>query len=177
MIHRLDKETSGVVVLARNAHAHQILNDQFSNRAIQKEYRALVFGTFPQTLNVSFQLRINADRRHRTRVDPINGKASSTDFSLIENIHNSAAYISASPHTGYTHQIRAHLLSAGFPILGDPLYNSAASRQFSKDLPIQRTALHAYQITFIHPLSGELITFHAEIPLDMQESLEFLNKN
>jgi len=176
VVHRLDKETSGVMVLARSASVHRALNEQFSHRQVQKHYRALVFGDFPALLQVSAPLRRNGDRQHRTVVDFENGKPASTDFSLGEECRPSAALVIASPHTGYTHQIRAHLLSAGFPILADPLYGSAESRRFSIALPILRTALHASRITFIHPLSGTEVTFEAELPEDFLKTIDFLKQ-
>jgi RluA family pseudouridine synthase len=177
VVHRLDKDTSGVMLLARNAHVHQILNDQFSNRETKKEYRALVFGSFSVSLTISAPLKVNGDRHHRTTIDENNGKPASTHFKQLEQICENVSLIQAMPHTGYTHQIRAHLLSAGYPILDDPLYGSPESRSFSQGLPIQRTALHAYQLTFHHPLTNEEISFSSEIPPDMQETITFLKKN
>jgi pseudouridine synthase, RluA family len=176
IVHRLDKDTSGVMLLARNARVHQILNDQFANRETKKEYRALVYGTFPEAVTVSAPLKVNGDRRHRTIVEYATGKQASTEFQWIEQLNAHSALIRALPHTGYTHQIRAHLLSIQFPILGDQLYATPESKQFSQTLPIQRTALHAYQLTFTHPLTNESCTFTSDIPEDMQATLLQLKK-
>ena len=176
MVHRLDKETSGVMVIARTASVHKILNDQFSHREIQKQYLALTFGVFPEILSISFPLKINADRRHRTLVDTDIGKPASTDFGRLEFISPLVTTITATPHTGYTHQIRTHLLAAGYPILCDPLYYSLESRNYSSTLPLKRTALHAKQLTFQHPNSGEIFTFTADIPEDFLETIEYLKK-
>ena len=176
VVHRLDKDTSGVLVLARSAAIHHNLNDQFASRQIQKQYLALVLGIFPKTLNISFPLKVNGDRRHRTVVSQETGKPAVTEVTLAEQFNDMASEVLAAPHTGYTHQIRAHLLLCGFPILGDPLYYSPESREFSAPLPIRRTALHAYSITFKHPLNGESLTFCAEIPDDFQQTIDYLKK-
>jgi RluA family pseudouridine synthase len=177
IVHRLDKDTSGVMVLARTASAHQILNDQFSDREIQKQYQALVYGEFPKSLSISAPLKINGDRRHRTVIDEINGKPAKTDFCHLDKICEMVSLIEVSPHSGYTHQIRAHLFSAGYPILGDLLYGSQASKLYSQDLPIHRTALHAYKLTLQHPTSAERMSFSTELPPDIQETIALLKKN
>jgi tRNA pseudouridine32 synthase / 23S rRNA pseudouridine746 synthase len=176
IVHRIDKETSGILILARSAKVHQLLNDQFSNREVHKTYSALIFGTFPQSLSVELSLKINGDRRHRTVVDKVNGKEAKTDFNCAENYQNDSSLISIYPHTGYTHQIRSHLLFSGFPILSDPLYYTNESKSFSANLPIHRTALHAHQIRFQHPVTQEMIEFTAEIPIDFIETIDYLKK-
>ena len=174
MVHRLDKETSGILILARSASVHRLLNDQFANREIQKKYSALVYGVFPQTLSINLPLKINGDRRHRTIIDETNGKPANTDFQLIDVFSCSTSLINALPHTGYTHQIRSHLLASRFPILGDPLYYTPESKVFSARLPIQRTALHAQQITFLHPDTQIKVTFSADPPKDFVETIAYL---
>ena len=176
VIHRLDKETSGVMVLARSAPAHQNLNDQFANRIIQKSYIALVYGEFPPKLSCTFPLRVNGDRRHRTVIDEENGKPAITDFTLLDVFPNRCSQITALPHTGYTHQIRAHLLRLGYPILGDSLYCSKESKEFSLGLPIKRCALHAQSLTFNHPVDNRSISFSADPPVDFTEAINHLNK-
>ena len=176
MVHRLDKETSGVMLIARSASAHKILNDQFSHREIQKQYLALIYGVFPETLSISYPLKVNGDRHHRTVVDAVVGKLASTDFARFEITSTQISTITAMPHSGYTHQIRAHLLAAGYPILCDPLYYSLESRKYSLTLPLKRTALHASQLIFQHPNSGEILTFTAEISEDLLETIKYLKK-
>ncbi|MHC1740995.1 MAG: RluA family pseudouridine synthase [Anaerolineaceae bacterium] len=175
VVHRLDKETSGVMILARSALVHQILNDQFAQREVHKQYLAIVFGVFPPQLANIDPLKINGDRRHRTIVDQRNGKPAQTGFSLITPFPVKASLISASPQTGYTHQIRAHLLSLQFPIVSDPLYYSKESREFSRNLPIKRTALHAQHIIFQHPINHTPMNFEAEIPEDFRATINYLN--
>jgi tRNA pseudouridine32 synthase / 23S rRNA pseudouridine746 synthase len=169
IVHRLDKDTSGVLLLARSAQAHRSLNIQFENRQTRKEYTAIVTGIPSwQEYQMNLPLRVNGDRKHRTVIDPIKGKPASTDF-IVRERYSSCANISALPHSGYTHQIRAHLAKAGFPILFDPLYNSEPGIPADK-FPLDyqpRMALHAVSIWVSHPLSNETIHLSAPLPLDM----------
>jgi len=176
IVHRLDKETSGVLLLARNATAHKSLNNQFSNRKTKKRYSALVFGHFPMTTSCALPLRINGDRRHRTIVDHDLGKPASTDFETVEYLDENVCLINAYPKTGYTHQIRIHCLSLGFPILGDSLYFTAESKTFSNQNSITRTMLHASQITFTHPTTHDQMTLSASFPEDFQDLITRLKK-
>lgn len=175
-VHRLDKDTSGVMIFARSLQVHHILNDQFEHRLVKKTYHALVAGL--PTWDDYFceePLRVNGDRRHRTVVAPMTGKPASTHFHVASRFSNTAL-IEAFPHTGYTHQIRAHLLSIGFPILSDPLYAPSDSPAHPKNCSlISRTALHAFQIKFQHPSTGEDISFQAPHPDDFQIALKLMN--
>ena len=172
VVHRLDKDTSGLMILARTAVVHRLLCAQFLDRSVQKQYLALVYGCFPDHLRADRPLRINGDRRHRTVVDNTNGKQAITDFSLVENYGNGTSQISAFPHTGYTHQIRAHVFNLGFPILGDPLYYSKESLEFSKAMFIKRTMLHSYKITFLHPVENIQMDLTARIPDDISQTIQ-----
>lgn len=178
IVHRLDRETSGVLVLARSAEAHHKLNDQFSDRQVRKTYHALVFG-FPawHETQIDSPLRKNGDRQHRTVVDYQYGKPASTSLRVLE-IFNSTALIEARPHTGYTHQIRAHLASIGLPLIGDSLYGHRAEALIqappSVDHVIARVALHALEICFTHPFTGETMAFHAPYPEDFSNAIQVL---
>ena len=172
-VHRLDKDTSGVMLFARNAAAHRNLDRQFANRQVQKVYMALVAGE-PDWISTTIDqpLRVNADRQHRTTVDTVRGKPARTSLRVVRRSGN-YSLLEVRPHTGYTHQIRAHLSFSGFPLLGDPLYHYPPSWNGPrKDLsllpPFPRTALHARQITFLHPLSSIEHTFLADFPEDFR---------
>jgi tRNA pseudouridine32 synthase / 23S rRNA pseudouridine746 synthase len=173
VVHRLDKDTSGVLVFARTASVHRNLNLQFENRQVKKEYHAIVFGDPPwDEFGCQFPLKINGDRKHRTVVDSISGKNAQTDFRVLERF-GTTTLLACHPCSGYTHQIRAHLLNLGFPILGDPLYQFP--RQRSPNLPtFTRLFLHACQIQFSHPDSGAQISIHAEYPQDFSTFLRTL---
>lgn len=125
IVHRLDKETSGVPLLERSAVAHQALNGQFAARLVRKEYHALVCGA-PNLdgWEIRLQLRMNGDRNHRTVIDPERGKPAATRIRVLERYPDGYALISASPFIGYTHKIRDHLAACNLPILGDPLYSA-----------------------------------------------------
>jgi len=174
-VHRLDKDTSGVILFARSAEAHRFLNRQFEDKQVRKVYNALAWGVpeWTETL-AEFPLRVNGDRRHRTVIDPLHGKPASTALRALEAYPDFVAcLIEARPSTGYTHQIRAHLTHLGFPLMGDALY---ARQDAVPGFPplLTRTALHATQISFIHPLTQEVLTVNASYPDDFQQALDQL---
>jgi RluA family pseudouridine synthase len=166
VVHRLDKETSGVMVFARNDRAHKALNTQFSNHQVSKTYHALIDDDpdwDEKTLEIP--LRSNVGRRNRTAVDIANGKDALTRFKVLERFQQHAL-VAAYPETGRTHQIRAHLYDLGYSILSDPLYGLRQISPF-----IGRLALHAVSLSLWHPTSGEMITFEASYPQDFEAGL------
>lgn len=189
VVHRLDKDTSGVILFARTAKAHKSLNEQFAQRdtheqGLRKEYHVIVVGMpeFEKT-QITFPVRVNGDRKHRTVIDHQLGKPAQTDLIVARQL-GLFTLISAFLHSGYTHQIRAHCAAIGLPLLNDPLYRSLKpvsqaqirAQEISLTLPIRRTALHAYRITFQHPESLEELAFAAPYPPDFQSTLETLEK-
>lgn len=160
MVHRLDKETSGLIVLARDADSHRELNRQFREHEPIKHYLAQVA---PQpTWNeiiIEAPLKVNADRAHRTRVDFEKGKPARTDF-LVRRREENWAELDCTIHTGITHQIRAHLYHLGLGILGDPLYQPPELKAASKP-EVNRMMLHASELTFTHPKTGAVLHFTA----------------
>jgi len=174
-VHRLDKDTSGVILFARSAEAHRLLNRQFEDKQVRKVYHALAWGVPEWTeTRAEYPLRVDGDRRHRTVIDPRNGKPASTTLRVLETYPSvGASLIEARPTSGYTHQIRAHLTHLGFPLLGDALYARPDAVAGFPPL-LTRTALHAAQISFIHPLAQEVLTVNAPYPDDFQQALEQL---
>jgi RluA family pseudouridine synthase len=169
IVHRLDKDTSGVMVLARHAIAHRDLNTQFSVHSIEKIYHAIVIDTPPwDEVTIEAPLRVNVGRRKRTVVDTQRGKPAATTFHVLERFRV-YSLLQAHPKTGRTHQIRAHLYSLGFPVLADPLYGTGKTSQY-----IQRSALHAHKLTFTHPMAAEQVTFSAPYPDDFALALGHL---
>jgi tRNA pseudouridine32 synthase/23S rRNA pseudouridine746 synthase len=169
IVHRLDKDTSGVLVLARSASAHRSLNTQFEHRQISKVYHTLVYGKPDwQERTVSLPLRTNGDRQHRTVVDMQSGKPSVTHLTILERFGD-YCLLQAIPETGRTHQIRAHLSAIGLYIVGDTLYGRRVEHQ-EKDKGDQTEpsvgsgitmALHAQSLELTHPLTGQRLKFTA----------------
>jgi RluA family pseudouridine synthase len=168
IVHRLDKITSGVMIFARNAESHRVLNMQFEKHEAQKVYHAIVEGNPKWEEKVTkFPLHANVGHKHRTIVDDKNGKPSETRFKILKR-YQSSALVEALPMTGRTHQIRVHAMALGHPLLGDVLYGAKETNK------IERPALHAYSLTFTHPASNERITFQAEHPRDFATTLKLL---
>jgi RluA family pseudouridine synthase len=171
IVHRLDKETSGVMVLARNAAAHSILNTQFAEHRVSKTYHAIISGEPDwDEKRIEMPLRINVGRRNRTTVDLVNGKPSLTHFRVLERFPG-FALLEARPETGRTHQIRAHLYDLGFSILSDPLYGVG-----ERSLLINRLALHARALSIWHPKTDSLQVYEAPYFQDFNESLALLRR-
>jgi len=186
VVHRLDKDTSGVLVLARNAAAHKILNQQFEQRVVGKTYHAIVVGTpHWERKCIDLPLRVNGDRRHRTVVDLENGKSAITEVKVLERFSGFCLML-VSPHSGYTHQIRSHLSAIGFPIAADPLYykigvkNIPSKKINTHAIPkewLPRLCLHASEISFIHPLTKIQCVITAEMPEQITQLLAYLKEN
>lgn len=170
IVHRLDRQTSGLLLLARSAAAHRSLNTQFEQHLVTKIYHALVWNAPAwDEKEVRLPLRANGDRRHRTVVDEQRGKPAHTSLRVLERLHG-AALIEARPHTGRTHQIRAHLTAVGLFIVGDELY-VRATHQPSSPTIVGRLMLHARSLKLAHPISGEQLYLEAPLPEDFIEFL------
>lgn len=168
VVHRLDKITSGVMVFARDKESHRALNMQFENHEVEKVYHAIVEGNPNwEEKTTRHPLRVNVGHKHRTVVDDRNGKPSETRFRL-RKLYQAAAWVEAMPTTGRTHQVRVHAKALGHPLIGDILYGAAESKF------IARPALHAWSLTFTHPITNERLTFKAEYPQDFATALKLL---
>jgi RluA family pseudouridine synthase len=169
IVHRLDKITSGVMVFARDAETHRVLNTQFENHEAQKTYHAIVEGNPKWEEKVArHPLRANVGHKHRTMVDDKNGKPSETRFRVIKRYPESAL-VEAKPMTGRTHQIRVHAYALGHPLVEDILYG--ARNRYGLPHPM----LHAQSLSFIHPATNERVKFSAPHPADFEEAMERLN--
>lgn len=176
IVHRLDKDTSGVMVIAKNDAAHRKLTAAWSTDAVRKEYLALVYGT-PSPDRGTIDAPIARDPRDRKRMAVVpGGRRAITDYEVVERLR-AVSLVRCTLRTGRTHQIRVHLKSIGHPIVGDPVYSGPQWRGIP-DKKLQRAfasftrqALHAARITLPHPRTGESITFVAPLAADFAELL------
>ena len=168
IVHRLDKDTSGVIVVAKNDSALSHLSNQLKNREVEKTYICLVKGNLP-SLKAVIDAPIARDPYHRQRMAVVeNGRDSSTKFSVLKRF-DQFDYVEVKPLTGRTHQIRVHMNSLGNPVAGDSLYNG-----FVPDLC--RQFLHAQKISFIHPSNLKIVEFSVELPEDLTYFLKNIDK-
>lgn len=167
LVHRLDRDTSGCILIAKKRSALRHMHEQLRNGQMDKRYQALVSGSWPENrFKVKAPLRKNVLQSGERLVSVSDdGKPSETRYRILESFAQ-ATLVEASPITGRTHQIRVHCLHAGHPIAGDTKYGDEQFDAKVKALGLNRLFLHAASIRFIHPLSGEAVTFSA--PLDSQ---------
>lgn len=184
IVHRLDKDTSGVLVAAKNDRAHQALSNQFSVHSVKRIYQALIYGS-PKEDTGKIEGIIG---RHPTERVRLSGKAKSGRHAVtrwrVKERYARVSLVELRLETGRTHQIRVHLSEAGFPLLGDPLYpdggrfNSLTDPQLRKLITaLGRQALHARTLGFIHPATGEYLEFTTEPPEDMTVVIDYLRKS
>ncbi len=169
IVHRLDKDTSGVMIVAKTAEALQKLKEQFQQRTIKKEYQAVVWGE-PKSQLIDEPIGRHPRRWWLRAVVP-SGKESQTDVQVLKSgllYRQPAALVSAKPRTGRTHQIRVHLNFLGTPILGDNRYSNDRSRELTRLAGIPRLMLHAAKISLTHPITNKSLSFEAPLPLDIK---------
>jgi 23S rRNA pseudouridine1911/1915/1917 synthase len=173
IVHRLDKDTSGVMVVAKNEQTLTALQKQFSQRAVEKEYRAVVVGNIKQeSLLLDSPIGRNPKDRKKMNIAGIAARDAVTEIQVLQHC-GELCYIAAFPKTGRTHQIRVHLSSIKHPILGDLLYGSK-KLDWVKGIPVTRQMLHAYRLKLTHPKTGQEIEWKVKIPPDMQQVLDGL---
>src|SRR4029450_1326270 len=177
---RLDKGTSGLLVVAKDDATHRALSRQFAERSVRKEYQAIVLGV-PSRAQGEIDLPIGRDPVHRRRmaVRAPRARAARTGYRVAEAL-DGAALLEVRIHTGRTHQIRVHLASLGHPVAGDELYGGrrapSARRAEARDAlrDLARPALHAARLLFVHPRSGETLAFESPLPADLRALLAVL---
>jgi 23S rRNA pseudouridine1911/1915/1917 synthase len=180
IVHRLDKETSGLMVVARTLQAQTDLVRQLQARTVKRRYLALVWGNMPD--DGTIDAPIGRDPRDRIRMAVVKGaagKPARTHFRRIDKTlwHNQpVSAIHCDLETGRTHQIRVHCAAIGHPLLGDPIYGHARGRRSVAALPndFARQALHAWRLGLIHPVTGRAMQWRAEVPDDMDALIEAL---
>lgn len=173
IVHRIDKDTTGVLVVAKNDAAHRALAEQFAARSLQKEYVALISGV-PALLSGSLTGAISRHpvQRHRMTVSE-SGRPARTDWTRLEAFGKAAALVRCRIHSGRTHQIRVHFKSAGHPLLGDAVYGW---KQAAGGPVPPRVMLHAERLVFTHPATGKPLEAIAPWPADFQTMIAALRR-
>jgi len=193
IVHRLDRDTTGVIVIAKDNQVHNKLSQQFADRDVKKEYRAITWHELEFDSD-HIETHIRASRRQRERMvvcRPQEGsRVAKTYYEVLERF-DGFTYVRLLPETGRTHQLRVHMFHLGCQLLADELYNGGpefkvSNLQYKRDLPfpeevgnevlITRQALHAYRLEFDHPHSGERMKFEAPLPEDFTRTLAALKK-
>lgn len=168
IVHRIDKDTSGLLIVTKNDNTHLYFADLFQKHAIEKYYIALVHGVFPQE-KARILLPIEKDPKNRmVKISP-NGKNAASDVVVLERFTDNTL-LEVRIHTGRTHQIRIHLSHIGFPVVGDLLYGS-------KETELEGQLLHSARLIFIHPTNGERVTYESPLPKDFEDYLNVLRNN
>jgi 23S rRNA pseudouridine1911/1915/1917 synthase len=169
LVHRLDKETSGLLIVAKSEIAHRRLSAAIAARRVTRRYAAMAWGHLAAD-TLSVDQPIARDPRDRKRMAIVStGKNARTDFLRLARF-GSADLLRAHLYTGRTHQIRVHLASVGHPVVGDDAYGGGGGRRLAA-LPPRRHFLHAAWLQFHHPVSGEQLDFHSPLPDDLKRSL------
>jgi 23S rRNA pseudouridine1911/1915/1917 synthase len=172
IVHRIDKDTSGLLVVAKTDPAHEGLAKQFARHSIGRVYKALVSGRV-MTGGGSVDAPLARSPQNRKKIAIVQGgKRAVTHWTLIEPLKE-GALIECRLETGRTHQVRVHMASIGHPLVGDPVYGRTrpAHRDILKRLTFERQALHAAELSFLHPITGTPLTFQSATPSDMQRLL------
>ena len=170
IVHRIDKDTSGILMIAKNNNAHNCLAEQLKDHSITREYEFICYGVFKED-NVTVDRPIGRNPKDRLKMAIVpNGKRAVTHFEVIERF-NGYTHVKARLETGRTHQIRVHAMSINHPLVGDPVYGPKNSK-----IKLNGQALHAKKLGFIHPTTKEYIEFDSELPDYFQKLLEKLRK-
>ena len=177
IVHRIDKDTSGLLVVAKTDVAHEGLAKQFAKHAVERRYLAIVSGV-PKIAEGTIDAplaRSSANRKKIAIVEAGRGKRAVTHWRRLTVLRD-AALVECRLETGRTHQVRVHLASVGHPLLGDPVYGRAGKthRKLLDDMNFRRQALHAAELGFIHPVTKHRLSFASAMPADMQELFDAL---
>ena len=185
IVHRLDKDTSGIVVIAKNNTAHINLAEQFKDHSISRRYKAIVWGS-PDSQTIEGYIERNKKNRKKMSLNNKGYGRYSKTIIKLEKSYGIASIVDCELHTGRTHQIRLHLTSKSCPIVGDKIYGRNKINQFGKDKNninkfmilknFERQALHAYHLGFEHPISKKRMNFDVELPEDFRNLIDLIVK-
>lgn len=174
IVHRLDKDTSGVMVAAKSDRAHVSLAQQIKDKEAKRIYHAVVYGNIKEEAGiVKGDIGRHPTDRKRMAIVAENGKPAVTHFKVLERFGD-YTLVECRLETGRTHQIRVHMTHIGHPLVGDPKYGTGTSGKRKDNFSIQGQALHSKSLTLIHPITGRELTFDTELPEDMQKILRKL---
>jgi len=170
IVHRLDKDTSGLMVVARTRLVMDALVGMIAAHQVSRQYLALAWGAWQGVMQRSVQSPIGRDPRNRLRMAVVElqrhaGKAAHTDIDMLDSSPE-MSWVHCTLHTGRTHQIRVHMASIGHPLVADALYGGAPGAG------MERQALHAFRLAFVHPISGAALTLQAPLPADLQQAIK-----
>jgi 23S rRNA pseudouridine1911/1915/1917 synthase len=178
IVHRLDKETSGCLVVAKNDDTHLALSAQFATRKVDKRYQAILCGELPREQGeIRAAIARHPSHRKRMAVDDDAGREARTGYQVLERLRG-ATLVEAVLHTGRTHQIRVHFQFLGFPLVGDTTYGNRQNQRLA-DLTgytAPRQMLHAGRLSFVHPRTGKRVSFEAPRPEDFEDALSALRQ-
>ena len=184
IVHRLDKGTSGLIVVAKNDKAHQALSEQFATKTAKREYIALCYGISKEFSGYVEEniARCPKDRKKMAVCSPSTGKEAKTYYEVIETFKNALTLFRVKLFTGRTHQIRVHLTHIGYPIVADPKYGRAKLNTLSKPISeaikaLDHQMLHAYKLELTHPTTGESLEFKTKLPEDFAEIIGLCKGN
>ena len=173
VVHRLDKDTSGCMVVAKNDETHVALSSQFALRKVEKIYHAIVCGEMERDSGeIRAAIARHSSHRKRMAVDDEDGRAARTSYHVLERLR-AATLVEAMLHTGRTHQIRVHFQFLGFPLVGDKTYGNRKNQRLTEltNYEAPRQMLHAWKLAFIHPLTAKRLSFEAPQPEDFNDAL------
>ena len=176
IVHRLDKETSGCLVVAKNDETHIALSSQFASRKVEKVYHAIVCGEMTREKGeIRAAIARHPSHRKRMTVNDDSGREARTSYQMLERLR-ATTLVEAVLHTGRTHQIRVHFQFLGFPLAGDLTYGQRQNRRLEElvGFAVPRVMLHAFQLAFIHPRTGKRVHFEAPLPKDFEDMLKAL---
>jgi 23S rRNA pseudouridine1911/1915/1917 synthase len=178
IVHRLDKETSGCLVVAKNDETHLALSTQFATRKVEKVYQAIVCGVMSREQGeIRAAIARHPSHRKRMAVDDDIGREARTSYRVVERLRG-ATLAEVMLHTGRTHQIRVHFQFIGFPLVGDATYGNRQNQRLAEltHYTAPRQMLHAAQLSFTHPRTGKRLSFTAPLPGDFQDALSALRE-
>ncbi len=189
VVHRLDKETSGLLVVAKTDKALRSLASQMADKTARRTYWAVVWGSLPQDHGIiEAPIGRHSIDRKRMAVTPFHSKPAITEYTVKKRYDRLATFVEVKLHTGRTHQIRVHFEYLGYPIVGDPTYSGRSTRKIFNVVPsnfapkvkdmleiMQRQALHARKLSFIHPTKMVRVEFESPLPEDFKKLLEYLD--